>query len=60
MAANESARPAPARPMSPQSSSVLSMRELLASCDAATAVSTPPPAPAPRPYGPEEQHREAA
>ncbi|GAA4001639.1 hypothetical protein GCM10022384_55620 [Streptomyces marokkonensis] len=40
----------------------VSMRELLASCAAAKAVSTPPPAPAPEPETchPVREHREAA
>ncbi|WP_432055027.1 hypothetical protein [Streptomyces sp. bgisy022] len=60
MAATESARSSPTRPVSPPSSPTVSMRELLASCAAAAAVSTPPPPPEPRAYGPEEHRREAA
>lgn len=36
------------------------MRDLLASCAAAAAVSTPPRAPEPRPREPAKDHREAA
>ncbi len=38
----------------------VSMRDLLASCAAAKAVSTPPRDPAPRAPAPEKRHREAA
>ncbi|MFE2049804.1 hypothetical protein [Streptomyces sp. NPDC059459] len=50
-----------ARPR-PQSSVLagVSMRDLLASCAAARAVSTPPPAPEPATRRPAREHREAA
>lgn len=50
-----------ARPR-PQSSALagVSMRDLLASCAAARAVSTPPPAPGPATRRPAPEHREAA
>ncbi|WP_405562341.1 hypothetical protein [Streptomyces sp. NBC_01180] len=46
-----------------QSPSPMSMRDLLASCEAANAVSTPPRAPAPEPAvvtGEPEEERDAA
>ncbi|MBM7090603.1 hypothetical protein ABZ606_05865 [Streptomyces sp. NPDC012461] len=62
MPAPESAPEAQARSRSPQPSRGVSMHELLASCAAATAVSTPPRAPEPQVYGTTEErgHREAA
>ncbi|WP_432080247.1 hypothetical protein [Streptomyces sp. WAC 04229] len=47
------------RPQSPALSGV-PMSELLASCAAAAAVSTPPRAPEPETRGPVREHREAA
>ncbi|MGW8063673.1 hypothetical protein ACVV2G_15695 [Streptomyces ziwulingensis] len=46
----------------PQSSALagVSMRDLLASCAAATVISTPPPVPEPRTCRPVGEHREAA
>ncbi|MFJ9663918.1 hypothetical protein ACIRPP_04740 [Streptomyces sp. NPDC101219] len=62
MPATESDPGAQARSRSPQPSRGVSMHELLASCAAATAVSTPPRAPEPQVCGPVEDHghREAA
>ncbi|MBD9733581.1 hypothetical protein IGX29_17585 [Streptomyces sp. H28] len=62
MPAPESAPEAQARSRSPQPLRGVSMHELLASCAAARAVSTPPRAPGPQAYGPAEDHghREAA
>ncbi|GGP81477.1 hypothetical protein ACWDY7_30030 [Streptomyces calvus] len=56
MPADHSARDVTARPQPP-----VPMRDLLAACAAAAAVSTPPRAPEPRRCEPVEgQHREAA
>ncbi|MFD8523541.1 hypothetical protein ACFV2D_26470 [Streptomyces capillispiralis] len=43
----------------PQPLSGVPMRDLLASCAAAAAVSTPPRAPEPRPAGPAQDHHES-
>ncbi|MGC9495459.1 hypothetical protein [Streptomyces sp. WG7] len=49
------------RPQSPASASAaVSMRDLLASCAAATVISTPPRAPEPEVRRPVREHREAA
>ncbi|NJP49315.1 hypothetical protein HCJ93_04305 [Streptomyces sp. SBST2-5] len=59
MSATESARRITAQP---KPVSGVSMRDLLAACAAAAAVSTPPSAPAPEPHlaGPARDRREAA
>ncbi|BFO14552.1 hypothetical protein SHKM778_09400 [Streptomyces sp. KM77-8] len=60
MPAHQSARRTPADSR-PQPVSGIPMRDLLASCAAAAAVSTPPRAPDPRPAAePAKDHREAA
>lgn len=60
MPATPSARRTTAQPQQPQPVSGVPMRDLLAACAAAAAVSTPPRAPEPRPAGPAKNHREAA
>ncbi|MGW5333695.1 hypothetical protein [Streptomyces bauhiniae] len=50
--------PAPRPPARPEPAPQLSMRDLLASCAAAKAISTPPPAPDPVERG--VDHRKAA
>ncbi|GGV84148.1 hypothetical protein [Streptomyces griseoloalbus] len=57
MPATPSARRTTAQPQQPQPLAGVPMRDLLAACAAAAAVSTPPRAPEPRPA---EDHREAA
>ncbi|MGC2997603.1 hypothetical protein ACPF8X_04145 [Streptomyces sp. G35A] len=57
MPAHQSDRQAPERS---QPLPGVSMRDLLASCTAAAAVSTPPRAPEPRHAEPAKEHREAA
>ncbi|MEZ3177448.1 hypothetical protein KYY02_01585 [Streptomyces pimonensis] len=59
MPAHQSARRTTAQSR-PQPVPGISMRDLLASCAAAAAVSTPPRAPEPRPCEPAKDHREAA
>ncbi|MEU1406269.1 hypothetical protein ABZ471_28565 [Streptomyces sp. NPDC005728] len=49
-----------AQPAERPVNSGLSMRDLLASCAAADAVSRPPRAPEPEPAGRQQRHREAA
>ncbi|MFC8369414.1 MULTISPECIES: hypothetical protein [unclassified Streptomyces] len=62
MPAHQSARrtTAQSRPQPVSGLSGIPMRDLLASCAAAAAVSTPPRAPEPRPCEPAKGHREAA
>ncbi|MFE2276132.1 hypothetical protein ACFXAE_02415 [Streptomyces sp. NPDC059454] len=59
MPAHQSARRTAAQSR-PQPASGIPMRDLLAACAAAAAVSTPPRAPEPRPCEPAKDHREAA
>ncbi|MFI1418270.1 hypothetical protein ACH4VX_09795 [Streptomyces sp. NPDC020731] len=59
MPAHQSARRTTAQSR-PQPVSAIPMRDLLAACAAAAAVSTPPRAPEPRPCEPAKDHREAA
>ncbi|MFF5155281.1 hypothetical protein ACFY3N_03225 [Streptomyces sp. NPDC000348] len=59
MPAHQSARRTTAQSR-PQPVPAIPMRDLLAACAAAAAVSTPPRAPEPRPCEPAKDHREAA
>lgn len=59
MSATESARRTTAQPQAKPFDGV-PMRDLLAACAAATAISTPPRAPEPRPLAPERDQRDAA
>ncbi|MFI5566019.1 hypothetical protein ACIA6T_01295 [Streptomyces sp. NPDC051740] len=59
MPAHQSARRTTAQSR-PQPVSGIPMHDLLASCAAAAAISTPPRAPEPRPCEPAKEHREAA
>ncbi|MET7292208.1 hypothetical protein ABZS79_08690 [Streptomyces griseoloalbus] len=60
MPATPSARRTTARPQQPQPLPGVPMRDLLAACAAAAAVSTPPRAPEPRPAEAAQDRREAA
>ncbi|MER6619876.1 MULTISPECIES: hypothetical protein [unclassified Streptomyces] len=59
MPAHQSARRTTAQSR-PQPVSGIPMHDLLASCAAAAAISTPPRAPEPHPCEPAKEHREAA
>ncbi|CAM5238419.1 putative protein OS=Streptomyces tendae OX=1932 GN=GUR47_17000 PE=4 SV=1 [Streptomyces tendae] len=63
MSSTSQAQPQGRRRSQPTAPAAVSMRDLLASCAAATAVSTPPRAPEPEACGPvrdDRGHREAA
>ncbi|GGS23930.1 hypothetical protein AB0E75_03735 [Streptomyces griseoviridis] len=53
------ASPTPGRPL-PAPPAAVPMRDLLAACAAAAAISTPPRAPEPEPRAAAPEHREAA